>query len=542
MSEEEPNHSDQQADGSWLELDGSALNQSGEAQVVSFTEEKGVYVDSSHAMVRSRAKKGDVEAQFELCMRYHLGQGGVEQDNEASYRWCYEAAKQGHVWALTNLGWMYEAGAGTERDDAKAANAYRLAAEKGLPEAMVWFGQVLEQGRGVEENPTAAFDWYSRAAEAGDAGGEYNLALCYQFGKGVDKNDDLAFVWYQKASDQQHLEALYNLGWLYSQGRGVTQNAEKAKELFNIAAGHADGAPDELIIEAMDYDQGKGGVDKNPEKSHQLYLQAANKGSIAAMFTVGVNYEYGRGVEKSWQEACRWYKMAANKGHPEASFRCRFRHLVASGEVIRFFRYSGMVGLGGAGMDSGRDPNGVIGQFGRGQGVKKRRRKVKTAKFYLDTDLGERVEVDLPRRPESLYTQQQVTVIYAIRKGRSTGPYMLLVNHQSNDKQTLTTSRAFWDEQVASSNLLIGACFLAAMIGLPLFVGSVLTADHAASTDTMQLVLHPFNWILFIPLVLSFGFWVKFVLSRRSAGIQVLRHQMAEIKGWISHNSAAKKE
>ncbi|MDQ6963482.1 MAG: hypothetical protein Q9M13_01030, partial [Mariprofundales bacterium] len=107
----------QHPSGAWLDLESDDLNVTDESQKPVFLEEQGAYADSSYARVRSRAQKGDVEAQFELCMRYHFGQGGVEQDNEASYRWCYEAAKQGHLWALTNLGWMYEAGAGVERDD-----------------------------------------------------------------------------------------------------------------------------------------------------------------------------------------------------------------------------------------------------------------------------------------------------------------------------------------------------------------------------------------------------------------------------------------
>ncbi|MDQ6964091.1 MAG: tetratricopeptide repeat protein, partial [Mariprofundales bacterium] len=402
--------------------------------------------------------------------------------------------------------------------------------------AMIWFGQMLEQGRGVSEDATEAFEWYKRAANLGDANGQYNLALCYQFGKGVDKDDNQAFTWYQKASDQQHVEALYNLGWLYSQGRGVDQNRERAKELFDIAASH-NGASDELIIEAMDYDQGKGGVSKDPVRSHQLYLQAAEKGSLTAMFTVAVNYEYGRGVERDWHEASRWYKLAANKGHPEASFRYRFRHLTVDGTVIRFFRHSGVVTLGGVGVESAGVSSGVIGQFGRGHGVKKPRRKIKERRFYLDSDLGERVEVELDRKPDSLYVNQQVTLIYAIKKGHNTGPYMLLVNHQSNESQTITTSRTFWDEQVSGSSYLIGGGLLIVTVVLPFVAGAMLQSDGGDAKDTMAFILHPFNWLIFIPLALTFAFWIKFVLSQRRAGIEALRHHMAAIKRWIAQQA-----
>jgi len=530
-------HANEEVSEAWLDLD--SVHQADDLQPPEFIKEQGAYADSSYARVRSRAQKGDVEAQFELCMRYHDGRGGVEQDNEASYRWCYEAAKQGHAWALANLGWMYESGAGVGKDEAKAAEAYHAAAKKGLPDAMVWFGQMLEQGRGVDEDLSAAFEWYSRAAERGNASGQYNVALCLQFGKGVDQDENQAFTWYEKAGDQQHVEALYNLGWLYSQGRGVVKNADKAKELFNIAAGHDGGAADELIIEAMDYEQGRGGVNKDAVKSHHLYLKAANKGSSNAMFTVGVNYEYGRGTEKSWKNAHLWYKKAASKGHPEANFRYRFRQLLAAGEVIRFFRYSGVVDVSGVGIESRRNESGVVGQFGGANSGGRRAKRIRGTKFYLNTDLGERVEVDLPHRPESLLSQQHITLIYAIKKGKSTGPYMLLVNHDIALEQTLTPSRTFWDEEVGGNHLLIGFGLLLIAIGVPYFVGSVLHGVNNSSDD-VNLFFHPFNWALFIPLLALLLFWMKSVLVRRKQGIQLVRQRMVDIKNWISQSTINK--
>ncbi len=532
-----PEGAEEAQSGTWLDLDSTGLAQPDESQHHEFLQETGAYSDSSYARVRSRAEKGDVEAQFELCMRYHDGHGGVLQDDEASYRWCYEAAKQGHAWALANLGWMYESGTGVASDHSKAADAYRAAAEKGLPEAMVWFGQMLEQGRGVEENPSAAFEWYSRAAEAGDANGQYNVALCYQFGKGVEKDENIAFTWYEKAGEQQHVDALYNLGWLYSQGRGVAKDTRRAKELFTIAAGSSDEA-DELIIEAMDYDQGRGGVNKDPAKSHSLYLQAARKGSVTAMFTVGVNYEYGHGVAKNWEEALYWYKKAAAKGHPEAAFRARFRQLAVAGVVIRFFRYSGIVGVGGRNIESGRHHGGMVGRFSNGRQREQRHKRVKSNKFFLDTDLGDKVEVELPRPPDALYCRQRITLIYAIKKGKTTGPYMLMVNHDNNnDSRTITTSRAFWDEEVSGGMYGLGGLLAMATIGLPWLVGSLLPIAPSPSEGVMHAILHPFNWILFLPLLLSFGFWLRSVLGRRNRGIQMVRQRMAEIKSWAQQSA-----
>lgn len=452
------------------------------------------------------------------------------QDDAASFRWCREAAERGHAWALANLGWMYESGTGVEQDHRKAAWAYRRAAEAGLPEAMVWFGQMLERGRGVEESIDAAVAWYRQAAEAGNADGQYNLALCYQFGKGVEKDERAASRWYEKAAEQQHVDALYNLGWLYSQGRGVAKDIAKAKELFTTAGRKEPGEVDELIIEAMDYELGRG-VRQDPAKAHMLYRKAAENGSVQAMFTVGVDYEYGRGVEKSWKEALYWYKRAATKGHPEAAFRARFRRLQAGGELIRFFRYTGTVLP--VGVDRPADgKDGVIGRFGGGP-PPRRRVRIRGDRFHLDTDLGDRVEVELPVLARRLHREQKITLVYAIRGGLRTGPYMMLFDHDDKKAVTVTTAREFWDRQVMGRLLSIQIFLLLSSVGLGAIFGSLGRVEK--TEGWLHPFLSPFNWLVFAPLFAFVALWLRGTLRRRAQGIEAIRRRMAEIRAWVEH-------
>ncbi len=528
-----PGSSGRPGDDAWLDLE---EKEGEECATSSFVDEQGAYADSSFARVRARADKGDVAAQFELCMRYHFGRGGVEQNDETSYFWCRKAADQGHAWALANLGWMYESGTGVDKDHDKAAASYKAAAELGLPDAMVWFGQMLERGRGVEENMEAAFEWYSRAAETGHPDGQHHVALCYQFGKGVDKDEHMASHWYEKAGAQKHVDALYNLGWLYSQGKGVAKDISKAKELFDIAGRSEVGDSDDLIIEAMDYDQGRGGVHRDLQKAHMLYLKAAKSGSLSAMFAVGSNYEYGRGVEKDWKQALYWYKMAAVKGHPEATFRSRFRRLRAAGEIIRFFRYTGTIRMERGGSDG--HAHGTVGRFGGGKSRSTRRRRVRGGRFLLDTDMGEHVEIDLSDGGESLpslFGGQKITLIYAIRQGLSTGPYMLLVNHEDKSSTTITTARAFWDHQVFGRGLLVGLLLLGMIVGISWITGSwgeQFSSDNQNGAGG-QSFLSPFNWLVFAALLIVYGVWVRRIMARRASGIRAVRARMAEIKAWV---------
>ncbi len=68
--------------------------------------------------------------QAEWATRYEHGEG-VAQDYGRAMRLYCAAARRGHVQAQYQLGWMYANGRGVARDDAQAAAWFRLAAAKG---------------------------------------------------------------------------------------------------------------------------------------------------------------------------------------------------------------------------------------------------------------------------------------------------------------------------------------------------------------------------------------------------------------------------
>lgn len=59
---------------------------------------------------------------------------------------------------------------------------------------------------------------------------------------------------------------------------------------------------------------------QNLEKAFDWYLQAANKGHIGAMRTVGQSYMYENGVKKDYKKAHNWLMKAAKKHDPEAEY------------------------------------------------------------------------------------------------------------------------------------------------------------------------------------------------------------------------------
>lgn len=68
-----------------------------------------VYAETSLDELQQQAERGNMNAQFQLGRKYHIGDG-VEPDMGKAVFWYQKAAAQGSAKALNNLGVMYEHG------------------------------------------------------------------------------------------------------------------------------------------------------------------------------------------------------------------------------------------------------------------------------------------------------------------------------------------------------------------------------------------------------------------------------------------------
>jgi hypothetical protein len=78
----------------------------------------GIKANTLEAL-RTLAERGDADAQWNLGVRYHTGDGLVQDDTQA-VQWFLRAAEQGHVSAQATLGAYYWAGRGVPQDLSKA--------------------------------------------------------------------------------------------------------------------------------------------------------------------------------------------------------------------------------------------------------------------------------------------------------------------------------------------------------------------------------------------------------------------------------------
>lgn len=85
--------------------------------------------------------------------------------------------------------------------DRNNARMYREAANEGDVMAMNNLGVCYHTGKGVVENHATAFQWYMKAALLDDVYACYNVAECYYKGDGVAQDFEKANFWYLKAAN-----------------------------------------------------------------------------------------------------------------------------------------------------------------------------------------------------------------------------------------------------------------------------------------------------------------------------------------------------
>jgi hypothetical protein len=76
-------------------------------------------IDHDVGSLRSLAGRGDADAQWQMGVRYHNGEG-VPRDDAQAMQWFLRAAEQGHVTAQATLGAYYWAGRGVPQDLSKS--------------------------------------------------------------------------------------------------------------------------------------------------------------------------------------------------------------------------------------------------------------------------------------------------------------------------------------------------------------------------------------------------------------------------------------
>ena len=168
--------------------------------------------------------------------------------------------------AYNKIGFFYENGLGVDKDEAKAAEQYKLGADAGQPASLFRLAVMNEEGRGMKEkNEAEALNLFYTAARGGLAAAQLALGERYRAGKsGLQKDPVAAQAWFERAAQAGDVNAQLQLANMYERGESGPQNFKAASE---------------------------------------LYVEAAKKNSPVAMFQLADMMEKGRGMPKDYIKA-----------------------------------------------------------------------------------------------------------------------------------------------------------------------------------------------------------------------------------------------
>jgi len=239
----------------------------------------------STARVEQLAADGDGYCQYLIGMTHLLGLGRPD-DPYAALEYLIPSAEGGEIWAMYNLGWIYEGKEGIDADWSASLHWYRKAALQRHVTALRVVGEAhLGLRPGARRDPAAGKKLLEQAIEMGDHSALTSLAVAYDFGRGLDRDPRQAVPLYRKASALGDSAAMYHLGQSYFRGDGVPLDYHAAVGWVTAAAEHG-------------------------------FAAAAIQ--LAGFYDEGLHHGGEQIVEASRPEAVRWYRSAAELGSSAA--------------------------------------------------------------------------------------------------------------------------------------------------------------------------------------------------------------------------------
>lgn len=180
--------------------------------------------------------------------------------------------------------------------------------------------EYYEMGRaflyGLEENEISlefAYNNFTQAEQLGMNDANFYLGLLCDWYSYPENNYKKAKAYYEACEDNPY--AQISLGFLYYYGQGIEEDKEKAEGIFQtvVDKGCVEGylGLADIAYDAGDYSKEFECYNKVLEGTEQVYI-------ASAMYSLGIAYEYGEGVEQDNNKALEWYEKSADLGYADA--------------------------------------------------------------------------------------------------------------------------------------------------------------------------------------------------------------------------------
>lgn len=128
-----------------------------------------------------------------------------------------------------------------------------------------------------------------------------------------NKDFESTFKLYTQLSDEGNADAMASLGYMYQNAQGCDIDEEKALSLYERAAELKQ--PYALYNLGILYMNGLGGVEHDQFKAHDLFMEAATREVVPAMYETALMLERGLGCLQNFSEAAFWYEEGAKRAH-----------------------------------------------------------------------------------------------------------------------------------------------------------------------------------------------------------------------------------
>ena len=321
------------------------------------------------------ANLGHAKAMSSLAYIYEK----ISGDKYEAAQWQLKSIKHGNDGVLSD---MYLLFSKASDGDAEALSALIELGNDGYDEAQDYLGRIYDKKKNYKE----AAKWYIKAYKLGyldvvssierlyemgvpetielfkdyayDGNGRAQALLgwAYAQGFGVKKDYNEALKWLRKSSEQGHDTGHYLLGRMYYNGWGVKQDYAEAAHLIGRAAFGDGPFSNGGMLSAMTaynrdanliygrgiiYRDGLYETKSDKKRALDLFVEAAQKGSIEANFTLGDMYENGKDVALDYNKAAEYYANAAQNDDQRSL--ARLKSLAGSGNAIAKQKYDSIV-------------------------------------------------------------------------------------------------------------------------------------------------------------------------------------------------------
>jgi TPR repeat protein len=219
------------------------------------------------------------------------------------------ACGMGDQVACGNLGWMYVAGVGVERDAERGTGLLAGACDRQDGRSCYRLGMV-ESAR----DPAGAVARFRRACELGDADGCASLAVAYIDGDAIEPDRETAVHLAQYACQEGSAAACTLAGQIFTIGFGVQADEKLAGTYFEYACRLGDVHGCEILATWREGEHAR----ETWQQGLGLRDRACQDGSVDDCIVMAAYYLRGLGVDKDSGRAVELFRIGCDAGSPDA--------------------------------------------------------------------------------------------------------------------------------------------------------------------------------------------------------------------------------